>query len=357
MILVITSKKDSHVGAVARHFDRAGVPWVRLNTEDLAMNAEMSVSPAEGAGTIFLRDSGRTIRLEDVRAVWYRKPEPVSVAHFSHMDSGALDYVEAEFGELLLNIYSLLSHVLWINNPFAARIAHRKMLQLRTASLVGFKTPRTLVTNNPDAALAFAESLPGDVAIKSLGAITVTEPAGDGGAVQYGLFTRRVALTELRSVRDSIQHLPTTFQEFLGKRCELRITCVGERFFACRIESREGDLTADDYRFDTRGLIHAPHECPELEGMLRAYMRAFGLNFGCFDVLITKSGEHVFLEMNANGQFAWVEDMTGLPIAEAVAGLLMSSYDTPIASFRAGVASPCETATPLGFTAPVQILS
>jgi glutathione synthase/RimK-type ligase-like ATP-grasp enzyme len=328
MILVITSKKDSHVGAVSRHFDYAGVPWVRLNTEDFAVNTEVTVSPADGSGTIFVRDSGRTVRIEEVRAVWFRKPEPVNVLHFSDMEAGALDYVDAEFGELLLNLYSLLSHVHWINDPFSTRIAHRKMLQLRTAAQVGFTTPRTLITNNPEAALAFAEGLRGDIAIKSLGAITVTEPpSGDGSAVQYGLFTRRVTLAELKSVKNTIHHLPTAFQEFLEKRYEIRISCVGSRCFACRIEPRGGDLTADDYRFDTRGLIHTPQECPELEEKLRAYMQAFGLNFGCFDILVTKAGEPVFLECNANGQFQWIEKMTGLPIAEAVAQQLISAHE------------------------------
>lgn len=334
MILVITSKKDSHVGAVSHHFENAGVPWVRLNTEDFATNVELTVSPADGTGTLLVRDSGRTVKIEEVRAVWFRKPESASVSHFTGLESGALDYVDAEFGETLLGLYSLLNHVPWINDPFSTRIAHRKMLQLRTAARIGFATPRTIITNNPETALAFAEGLPGEVAIKSLGAITVTEPPVDGEAIQYGLFTRKVSLEELKSVKDSIRHVPTVFQEFLEKRYELRITCVGARCFACRIESRSNDLTADDYRFDTKGLVHTPQDCPELEDKLQAYMRAFGLNFGCFDILVTKAGEPTFLEMNPNGQWAWVENLTGLPIADAIAQQLISAHEDGAISQR-----------------------
>lgn len=325
MILVITSKRDSHVGAVSRHFEDAGVPWVRLNTEDFATNVELTVSPARGSGTLLVRDSGRSVRVEDVRAVWYRKPDPVSMAHFSGLEPVALEYIEAEFGELLLNFYSLLHHVPWINDPFSTRIAHRKMLQLWTAAKIGLATPRTIVTNIPETALAFAESLPGDVAVKSLGAITVTEPSGDGSAIQYGLFTRRVTLAELRSVIDATRHQPTAFQEFLEKQYELRITCVGSRCFACRIDSRSEDLTADDYRLGTSGLNHTPQECPELEPKLHAYMKAFRLNFACFDILVTKAGEPVFLECNPNGQWAWIENKTGMPIGQAVAQELITA--------------------------------
>jgi glutathione synthase/RimK-type ligase-like ATP-grasp enzyme len=201
------------------------------------------------------------------------------------------------------------------------------MLQLRTAASVGFRTPRTIITNNPVTALAFAESLPGDVAIKSLGAITVTAPDGDGGAVQYGLFTRRVKLAELRTVNDTIRHLPTAFQEFIEKQYELRITVVGSHIFACRIESRSDDLTADDYRFDTTRLRHSPDDCPELKDRLLAYMRAFGITFGCFDIMVTQAHEPVFVECNVNGQWQWVENLTGLQIGRAIAQELLTAHD------------------------------
>jgi hypothetical protein len=59
------------------------------------------------------------------------------------MDIEARDYVEAEFNEIILGLYALLGHAYWINNPFSSRIAHRKLLQLRTAVEVGFKVPKS----------------------------------------------------------------------------------------------------------------------------------------------------------------------------------------------------------------------
>jgi hypothetical protein len=54
-------------------------------------------------------------------------------------------------------------------------------------------------------------------------------------------------------------------------------------------------------------------------------MRVLGLNFGCFDVLVTKAGEPVFLEMKANGQWQLIQTLTGLPIAQAIAEELMAA--------------------------------
>jgi glutathione synthase/RimK-type ligase-like ATP-grasp enzyme len=50
-------------------------------------------------------------------------------------------------------------------------------------------------------------------------------------------------------------------------------------------------------------------------------MASLGLRFGAFDFLATAGG-WVFLEVNSNGQWAWIEDQTGLPIASAIADAL-----------------------------------
>jgi glutathione synthase/RimK-type ligase-like ATP-grasp enzyme len=131
----------------------------------------------------------------------------------------------------------------------------------------------------------------------------------------------------LRTVNDTIRHLPTAFQEFIEKQYELRITVVGSHIFACRIESRSDDLTADDYRFDTTRLRHSPDDCPELKDRLLAYMRAFGITFGCFDIMVTQAHEPVFVECNVNGQWQWVENLTGLQIGRAIAQELLTAHD------------------------------
>lgn len=323
MILIITSKSDGHIEPVTRHLDSAGVQWVRFNTEDAAANLEICLDSADRAGYLRFHDSGRSVRLENIQAVWYRKPERVQVSHFQ-LENAALDYVEAEFREILDGIYALLIDVPWINNPFTTKLAHRKMAQLRVANRIGFRTPRTIVTNSAKEAFHFADAVaPMCLAIKSLGAVSVTEEA-DTHELQYGIFTRKIDRRELEAVSDKIAHLPTTFQEFVPKRYELRITCVGRRVLTCRIDARRGDLTADDYRFDTTNLEHRAFDCPELHARLHRYMAAFGLKFACFDIIVASSGEPVFLEANANGQWLWVEHLTTLPIGRAIAEELIS---------------------------------
>jgi glutathione synthase/RimK-type ligase-like ATP-grasp enzyme len=53
-------------------------------------------------------------------------------------------------------------------------------------------------------------------------------------------------------------------------------------------------------------------------------MTALGLRFGALDFLLTPDDEWVFLEINPNGQWAFIEQATGLPIAAAIADALTS---------------------------------
>src|SRR5688572_28006271 len=101
MILIVTSKRDGHVEAVSKHL--AAVPWTRINIEDFANNIEIDVTPANGAGRLVVKNNGKDVNSQDVRAVWYRKQDPVRLQHFD-MDPPALEYVEAEFTEVILGL-------------------------------------------------------------------------------------------------------------------------------------------------------------------------------------------------------------------------------------------------------------
>ena len=306
-------------------FDDAEIPWVRLNTEDAPKNAIVTIDPAALSGRIFLSDSQRSIELSAVKAVWYRKPDSPNLSHFALSEAG-LEYVEAEFNEILLGTYALLNHVLWINNPLTSRLAHRKLLQLSVARQVGLETPPTVVTNDLDEALAFAKFCDWNLAIKSLGSISVTRRDSQDVQLHYGIFTRRVGREELLSVIDSIRHMPTLFQKYIPKDYELRVTCVGRRVFCCKIYSQESADGKEDSRLDLYGARHELCDWPELSRMLLAYLDAFDLNFGCFDLAVTPDGQPVFFECNPNGQWLWIEELTGAPISRAIADLLLSPH-------------------------------
>jgi glutathione synthase/RimK-type ligase-like ATP-grasp enzyme len=51
-------------------------------------------------------------------------------------------------------------------------------------------------------------------------------------------------------------------------------------------------------------------------------MRRLGLVYGAIDLRLTGDGRYVFLEINPAGQFRYVEEQTGQPLAAALAARL-----------------------------------
>jgi glutathione synthase/RimK-type ligase-like ATP-grasp enzyme len=52
-------------------------------------------------------------------------------------------------------------------------------------------------------------------------------------------------------------------------------------------------------------------------------MESLGLTFGAIDLIQKPDGEFVFLEVNPNGQWLWLERMLNLGISQAVAEWLI----------------------------------
>jgi glutathione synthase/RimK-type ligase-like ATP-grasp enzyme len=59
--------------------------------------------------------------------------------------------------------------------------------------------------------------------------------------------------------------------------------------------------------------------------MLLSFVRRLGLMYGAIDMRRTPDGDHVFLEVNPAGQWLFVEQRTGQPIAARIADLLISA--------------------------------
>ena len=82
-------------------------------------------------------------------------------------------------------------------------------------------------------------------------------------------------------------------------------------------ENRETEI---DWRRRPFDVEKTPIELPsDLDAKLIALLRAFGLHYGAFDLIVTPDGRHVFLEVNPAGQYLWVEAQTKLPITAAIA--------------------------------------
>jgi glutathione synthase/RimK-type ligase-like ATP-grasp enzyme len=199
-----------------------------------------------------------------------------------------------------------------VSHPSAIAAAEDKTAQLLVAAELGMQVPDTLITNSLEDAQAFATEHRDRLIYKP---IRHTDYEIDGEPVT--VWTKPVSAAELDDSIGMTMHL---FQEKINKVTDWRITVIGDDVFTVQIDAPDGLL---DWRYDYDALTYTAVDIlDELTDQLHAYLKRFGLAFGCFDFGITADGEPVFFECNPNGQWAWLEPPTGLPMTAALADLL-----------------------------------
>ncbi|PNG97805.1 ATP-grasp ribosomal peptide maturase [Streptomyces malaysiensis] len=309
-VLVVTEPLDITADMVITRLNERGVPVIRFNPADLPAG-ELTVSARFGgrpatrvAGR--LRTPSRGVDLERIRAVYWRRP---SWPAFDHLDAADARYAAAQVRHGIAGVLHSLDGPLWVNHPVHNAAADHKPTQLATAVRLGLTVPATLVTNDPGEARGFIAAH-GRVITKTL-RWTPYERDGIG-------MTSWAEPVTADEVDDTVSVAPHLFQARVDKVADLRVLVVGRQSFAVRIDS--GLL---DWRKDYSALSYRVVDLPDwLEKALRACLDHFGLPTGSFDLALDRHGEPHWLELNPNGQWGWLEERTGLPMAAAFADLL-----------------------------------
>ena len=321
MILILSALDDDHVPLVLNRLRLRGADVVWFDPAQFPSQCSLSVEfDARGPFRKRLQLQDRTIDLDHITAVWLRRPNAVT-ADASVVNPDLRKWIGEIAATGLQGALGLLD-CLWVPaRPQLTRDASDKLGQLKVASKLGLKVPRTLVTNSPDAFVVFYSDRDTDIVAKTLGDAMFVGPDGDPLLTYTTVVRRRHALNA-----QSVRHAPTIFQAYVPKKLELRVTIVGDRVFAAAIDSQRSRMTKDDWRHydDELDSVYAPHSLPaDIEKKLRELLREYGLAFGAIDMVLTPEGEYVFLELNPNGQWGWIADLAGWPIDEAIADLLL----------------------------------
>ncbi|MGH3241125.1 MAG: ATP-grasp ribosomal peptide maturase [Spirillospora sp.] len=224
-MLVVTSLEDVTADLVITALNRRGVPVVRLDPADIAdgLTFAARIGAGEDAWCGQLLTRTRALDLGRVRSVYHRRPGPW---RFGHLEQRVRDFAAAEARYGLTGLLNDLP-VPHVNAPLANARAEYKPSQLRAAAEMGFTVPATLITNNPAAARRFADEHR-SVIYKSFRGV----PPSDG--MTGVIWTQRVKAADMDESLSVTAHL---FQAEVEKTADVRITVVGRRAFASRIEA------------------------------------------------------------------------------------------------------------------------
>lgn len=325
MILIVSEPLDLHASHVAKKLQERGAALAVFDPARFPREGALSLtfSPM-GSYQPRLRAGRGDIDLSQVSTVWYRRPQK-PIAHDDVLDRAAREFVELECHMIIQDLWHSLSCEWLPAAPFVVQQAERKITQLKLASSLGLEVPPTLVTNDPEDLLEFYRQHSGHIVSKQAAKAFITILG-----TSFIRYTEPVTAQDIHHAAD-VAYCPMIFQAYVPKRVEVRITVVGRQAFAAEIHSQVTNHTRHDWRrYDHGRTPHFRHALPgEIEARCIRLCECLGLRYGAIDMVLTPDGRYVFLEINPNGQYLWIEQETGSPISDAICDLLMNPARTP----------------------------
>ena len=322
MILILSNKWDLTVDFVVRELQRREHSFLRLNTEDLVSQKATITLPDLH---IFVSKHQKIYDLtKEVRVIWNRRPgKPYDDIPLEKRPSLAVQRFVNDQWYSWLEALQLLPDVTWINHPHVNDAMESKVRQLWLASKIGFRIPITLVSNDADKIRDHLENFSDRMVTKALYSPLIEEKEQD-----YFVFTNEISAIDADD-DERIRLSPCVFQEAMLPKTDYRVTVIGEGVLTVRIESEDGSPVALDWRTQKEGLKFIPCDLPsDIKDLCHMYVKNNGLMFGAID-LIEHNDVFVFLEINPNGEWGWLQKPTGLPIAQTLGALMISLDSKP----------------------------
>lgn len=299
MILIITHKTDYTVDFVINKLNKQNIPYRRFNCEDI-LASDLSIHFSKKIEYSILGKS-------HFNSVWFRRTQ---LPEINGLSGGEKLYVLNEIDSLIKNLLSILD-VKWLSKPMHVYNAENKLLQLKIAQEIGFEIPPTVITTSKEELRKFYKENEENIIIKPI-AHTRIDDANNASFI----FTNEVLESHIKNL-DQYDLTPCIFQRNIAKQYEVRVTVVGDKVFAAAVNSQNETDTKTDWR-----KLKLPFYKIELPGDVKdkcvEIVKLLGLEFGAIDLIKDNNGNYVFLEINPNGQWVWIENDTGLEISNAI---------------------------------------
>ena len=305
MILIISRKDDVHSILVKKQLESQGNSARIFDIGDFSNGSFLNYQIGEKSIREFIDSDSSKIDLTQVTSIWFRRPRYPQLTNIIPIKE------DRSFGcrEWINVITCILSLDVKCVNPLNYQESANKPKQLEVARRCGLLVPDTLITNDSHKVEEFLIKHENSVVHKAMSA-----PA-------HRFIDTRLWNEEDRTHLSDLEIAPTIFQNYVPGPYDVRSTVIGSEIYSARITNLNKHGVVDS-RLD----LDQPYETYELpeeiSDKIFKFMEKMGLVFGTIDLKITNDDEHIFLEVNPQGQFLYVQILTKLPIAKAVAKYL-----------------------------------
>lgn len=319
-VLIITHSQDNHsVDTVIACIRAAGGEVIRFDADRYPLQYMLSTFYQENRWGVFLETGSAVHDLETVTAVWLRRSYDLGKGLDNTLER---EFVNPAMAELKRTFFGMLEALpcFKMERYSTYRRLDSKEEQLRKAVKHGLRIPPTCISNNPAFVKDFASQLEEPVITKMQTSFAIHR-----GKEEHVVFTGDVSNDHLQDI-DTLRYCPMTFQQKLEKKLELRVTIVGREIFAFSIDSQLNENARTGWRKEGRPLVTdwKPYELPSImRAKLLAFMDDYQLNYGAIDLVLTADDEYFFLEINAAGEYFWLDKLCNNAISQQIAALLL----------------------------------
>jgi ATP-GRASP peptide maturase of grasp-with-spasm system len=328
MILIKSQPNDLSTDHVMEWIDYFGFKSVRIDVGNkiekvlLAFDADSKVDPV----FTLQFENGCVINSGEVTSFWARRGTfelkyPKGLVSdldqirtiFDHLPlSGWIKYEWKELEAFI--VHHFVTKKKCLSNPETYSI--NKLYQLSVAGELGLKIPQTLVTTEKK-----------ELEKAKFSKITKALWEGFSFTIEdegYYAFTNKVDEDSVEVLSD--QFFPSYFQKELEKAFELRIFYLEGICYSMAIFSQMDEQTASDFRHYNweKPNRTVPFILPKnIEQKLIRFMEIVKLVTGSIDMVVTKGGDYVFLEVNPVGQFGMVSYPCNYGLEKKIAEFLI----------------------------------
>jgi hypothetical protein len=266
----------------------------------------------EASAVLRIGDEEYPLTAEVFPVVWYR-PKPIILGEIPGETAKIKErFCIQEWRAILQSLDIFLEKSKWVNPILSSQQASNKPFQLKLAHEMGLKIPSTVITNDATKALELFNQR---VIYKTLSSFCTSSQA---------IYTNELYAEQVINCQQEIAMAPGIFQNLVEKKYELRVTVIGDKVFAIKINSQNYKDNMIDWR---RKHNQSMYELGELSNKtaesLLSFHKHLGLTYAAYDFIVNDKEEEIFLECNPSGQWLWLEEIVDINISQAMASELL----------------------------------
>lgn len=309
MILILSNEKDESTNHVIRWLEHYEKKYIRINE-----NAEIKLLKIDLPNVIIeVRHNNKcdVINFAKITSYWYRR---------GYFKQSLIEKISCQDAYLENEINKFVSEEMFSLNQFLTRftkqirnsIGHfsfnftNKIENLFIANSVGLKTPKTLITNNKKDLSEWCEK--NKLSKNKIVSKCINRAVNFKYNNKYARsFTSIISENDIKEMPNIF--FPTLFQEKIEKIVDIRCFYLNGETYAMAIFSQNDIKTKIDFRNYN---LSKPNRCnhftlpSQIKKKIQCLMEVLGMNCGSLDIVLNKSKEYIFLEINPVGQFGMV---------------------------------------------------